>query len=161
MLRATQIDRTLFHTKEYSMGKEDRKDIFILRGLPGMGKSTIAELLASTKKENETSAICSADHYQVDEQGNYKFSYENLRYAHAKCQAKFAESIQAKVNVIVVDNTNTTHKEFKDYEKLGKEAGYRVFIVAVGSLDRQLSFERNSHDVPMDSINNMAKRWQP
>ena len=140
---------------------EARKDIFVLRGLPGAGKSTLAEILASSKGEKETSVICSADHYQVDEKGDYKFSYENLGYAHGKCQAKFAQSIKDGINVIIVDNTNTLHREFKDYEKQGKEAGYRVFIVAVGTLDRQLSYSRNSHDVPMDSINKMASRWQP
>ena len=62
------------------------KVMFILRGLPGSGKSTVADALFDKYQGN--AVICSADYYRYNKQGEYVFSIESLQETHAKCQRR-------------------------------------------------------------------------
>lgn len=59
--------------------------MFINRGLPGSGKSTLSKKIASLY---ENSVICAGDDYFTDKEGNYVFVGEKLHDAHAWAQAK-------------------------------------------------------------------------
>ena len=144
--------------------KPIEKRVYILRGLPGMGKTTIAELLRD-HHHNSTAVICSADQYHMvknKETGEkeYKYNPKRIGLCHQLCQRKFHRSVEAKIPVIVLDNTNLIYDDYRLYEQVALKAGYKVFEITVGSLDVQTSFERNSHDVPMDTIQKMAKRFE-
>ena len=45
--------------------------VFVMRGLPGSGKSTLVNAISKVY-DGETPVICSADHYFVDENGVYR-----------------------------------------------------------------------------------------
>ena len=55
------------------------KVLYIVRGIPGSGKSTFAKTLGGQHYE--------ADMYFIDEEGNYKFDGTKIKDAHKWCQS--------------------------------------------------------------------------
>ena len=45
--------------------------VFVMRGLPGSGKSTLVNAICKVY-DSETPVICSADHYFIDDNGVYR-----------------------------------------------------------------------------------------
>lgn len=135
------------------MDAELNKKVYIMRGLPGSGKSTW------TKENAPGAVVCSADAY-FERSGQYKFEPSKIGQAHIACQTKFAKAITSNAQLVVVDNTNTTARELRHYVELAQNAGYMVEIVEF-PIDIELSVARNVHGVPRASIERMANRMQP
>lgn len=127
------------------------KQLVILRGLPGSGKTTLAKFL-----EEEISgaiAVCADDYFETRE--GYVFKVEELGNAHAYCQGKVNEMMEEAVPVIVVHNTSTTMKEMRPYLKMAEEHGYQVTSVIVENRHGNGSV----HRVPTETINKMEQRF--
>ncbi len=122
---------------------------FILRGLPGSGKSYLADLLGH--------AVCSADNYFYKD-GIYKFDPKKLNSAHKDCVNDFQYYIYMRRNVIV-DNTNLAKREYDHYVEYATYHGYDVTILTVETVltDEQLA-KRNTHGVPVETIKRMRAR---
>jgi predicted kinase len=123
-----------------------------MRGIPGSGKSSLAELLAGQRK-----AIASADHY-FDMKG--KFAPEELGIAHKFCQDQFMKFIATGEPLIVVDNTNIKRKDFEFYTTTAKDNGYAVVTVIAEEMDPKVCFARNKHAVPLATIERMASNFE-
>lgn len=121
---------------------------FILRSVPGAGKSTFAEEMAIPLK----AAICSADDYFYDH-GIYKFDASSLNEAHSFCYNNTKEWMRRGVNVIV-DNTNTTEWEVNKYRDLALSNGYQVFVITVENWHEG----QNTHNVPEETLDKMRER---
>lgn len=121
------------------------KILYILRGIPGCGKSTLAKTLSS--------AICEADEFFMSESG-YNFDASKLGKAHEYCRNKCRSFMNDGVPKVVVSNTNTTSKEFAPYVEMAEEYGYQVFIITVENHHSG----QNQHGVPQDVIEAMKKR---
>jgi predicted kinase len=133
------------------------KILYIVRGIPGSGKSTFAKTLT-----NEYS-ICEADQYFVDrETGEYKFNFDELKNAHQWCRNEV--EIRMKDNqvnyqfypTIVVSNTFTQEWEMEPYFKLAEKYGYTVFSVIVENRHGG----KNEHGVPEEKVQVMKDRFQ-
>lgn len=123
------------------------KVIVIVRGVPGSGKSSFAELIGR--------AICTADDYHTDRQGNYNWTPENVGKAHAWCQRKCERFLKKRISPVIVANTSTTERELKPYYHLARKYGYQVFSVIVENRhDGQ-----NTHGVPETTLEKMEKRF--
>ena len=131
---------------------KERK-VIIMRGPPGSGKST------HTKKKFPKAIVCSADHYFMDQNGNYKFDASEIKKAHLECQENFKKALKEVAPLIVVDNTNTRLWEFENYVKLAKESGCEVRIIRLQA-DVRLAIKRNIHNVPEEKIREMHKRFE-
>ena len=129
------------------------KKVVIMRGVSGSGKSTYI------KEHFPEAVVVSADKYFMKD-GEYKFDYTKLAQAHGSCRARFASALKAEKTLVVVDNTNTRHKEFKDYFWTAKVHGYEVLVVrldvALGDL-----YGKNTHGVPDESVKAMYERMEP
>ena len=79
------------------------KELFLLRGLPGAGKSTLAKMLAGEKEYRHKEA----DMFFVDADGNYKFEPSKIKDAHAWCQEEVDFMMKYEHSPIVVSNTFT------------------------------------------------------
>lgn len=123
------------------------KNLVIIRGIPGSGKNTFAELIGR--------AICCADDYHTDRKGNYNWKSENIGKAHAWCQRKCEKFLKREITPTIVANTSTTDRELKPYLDLGKKYGYRVFTVIVENLHGGV----NIHEVPEETIQKMKDRF--
>ena len=133
------------------------KELILLRGLPGSGKSTIANLIW-----NEY-AVCEADKYFIDkETDEYRFDVTKLKDAHEWCRNEV--EIRMKDNQlnpqyypeIVVSNTFTQEWEMKPYFDLADKHGYKIFTVIVENRHGS----DNIHGVPADKVEVMKGRFE-
>jgi predicted kinase len=124
------------------------KNLILLRGLPGSGKSTVAEMFPK------------AVHYEADMyfmvNGEYKFDVTKLKNAHAWCQDMVYMDMLKDVPTIVVSNTFTQEWEMEAYYKLAKDYGYTVFSLIVENRHGG----RNIHGVPDDKLEIMKNRFE-
>ena len=127
------------------------KNVYILRAVPGAGKSKLADELVSGK---ESSIICCADDYFTDADGNYLWYPEGLYPAHKWCQELFAENLADGTETIVVANTNTREKDVNAYRKLAIEAGYTVFVLTVENWHNGMDV----HNVPEEAKEKMREQ---
>jgi NEDD4-binding protein 2 len=131
--------------------------VYILRGLPGSGKSDVAKRLAGDAFD---SFVASADNFFVHG-GVYRFDAKKLGDAHAFCQRNFVEALKRRLKTVVVDNTNTRKSEYEFYVHAAEEHGYQVSVVSVktDATDAELA-KRNKHGCPEETIRRMRERWE-
>lgn len=127
------------------------KELFLLRGLPGAGKSTLAKMLVGDKDYCHKEA----DMYFVDRDGNYNFDTSKLKDAHKWCKEEIDFVMRLEHSPVVVSNTFTQEWEMKDYYELAEKYGYRVHSLIVENVHNGKSI----HNVPNETIENMKKRF--
>ena len=130
--------------------------LFLIRGLPGSGKSTFARHIW-----NEY-AVCEADKFFYDKEGNYNFDPSKLKHAHAWCKNEVEIRMKDhQVNnqyypEISVSNTFTQEWEMKDYYELAEKYGYKVVSLIVENRHGG----KNLHGVPDDKLEIMRNRFE-
>jgi predicted kinase len=122
------------------------KTLYIVRGLPGSGKSSLAKKV--------TELVYSADDFFTNKKGEYNFNAKLLGKAHEWCWGKVRDAMFIGVEAVAVANTFTQAWEAEKYYKIAEEYGYSVFVI-----ECQNNFG-NVHDVPQESIDAMKKRWE-
>lgn len=128
---------------------KDMKKLILLRGLPGSGKSTVAEYIASLND----AVICEADKFFIKD-GIYQFDRNKLGLAHTWCKTKCRAAMANNRNVIV-SNTSTTEAEINPYVKMAEEYGYTVISLVVENRHNGV----NQHGVPEESLVKMKERF--
>jgi len=134
--------------------------MFMMRGLPGSGKSTVVKAIRRHFPANSVS--CSADDFFIVD-GVYQFNAKQLKDAHAACHAQCEAYCVLGTPVIVVDNTNIVHWEMSKYFSLA--ASYRYCVVVVEprtpwKMDVDELVARNSHGVPRQVIQRRIRDMQ-
>lgn len=126
------------------------KNLILFRGLPGSGKTTLAELLSPV--------VMSTDSYFedfVDGQTVYNFDPTKLREAHEWCQKHAGLHMELGKPIVAVANTFTQEWEMQAYFDMAKKCGYRVSTVIVENRHGG----ENIHGVPADKIQIMKDRF--
>lgn len=122
------------------------KTLYIVRGLPGSGKSSLAKKI--------TELVYSADDFFTNKKGEYNFNAKLLGKAHEWCWGKVRDAMFIGANAVAVANTFTQAWEAERYYQIAEEYGYSVFVI-----ECQNDFG-NVHDVPQESIDAMKERWE-
>lgn len=138
------------------------KKFYIVRGLPGSGKSTLVKELSSKIVDAEV-FVFSTDNYWLRPDGYYDFNARRIGEAHAWNFKLCKEALALALPHVILDNTNTTLREFDQYINEAVLHGYNVFILEPNtpwSFDVQECFRKNTHNVPLDVIQKMYDRWQ-
>ena len=128
------------------------KVLILLRGVPGSGKTTVAETLAFNPAGAYT--VCTADDYFMKD-GEYKWNPKFIGAAHKWCQDKCRKAMENGEARVFVANTNTQMKEMKVYFDMAKEYGYTVFSLVVENRHGG----KNVHGVPEATLDAMEKRF--
>jgi predicted kinase len=126
----------------------DEKILYIVRGIPGSGKSTFAKQL--------TSNVFEADHYFIDNEGNYNFDPSKIKDAHKDCQDNVRYAMESSITKIAVSNTSTQDWELQPYYELATKYGYTVFSIVVENRHEGV----NQHGVPEDKLELMRNRFE-
>jgi len=132
------------------------KVLVLLRGLPGSGKSSFANLIWSSF------VICEADQFFYDAEGNYNFDPSKLKEAHKYCRDKVEsfmldnEKNPQFYPEIIVSNTFTKEWEMEEYFKLANKYGYKVVSLIIENRHGG----KNVHGVPDSKINEMRNRFE-
>jgi predicted kinase len=129
------------------------KNLYLLRGLPGSGKSTLSEQLGGSHFET--------DKYFTGENGEYNFDGSKLKEAHQWCQDSVANAMvlnhtTGENETIVISNTFTQEWEMKPYMDMAKNWGYTVFSIIVENRHGGV----NQHGVPYEKLQQMNDRFE-
>lgn len=133
------------------------KQLILLRGLPGSGKSTAAKLLGA--------GGAGYAHFETDmffmEDGKYKFDATKLRDAHQWCQGQVEHAMllnhtSGYNSTIIVSNTFTQEWEMQAYFELAERWDYRVTTLIVENRHGGV----NVHGVPKETLTKMQERFE-
>jgi predicted kinase len=129
------------------------KSLFLLRGLPGSGKSSLAESLS----ENGKYPVFSVDSYFTNaETGAYNFEFDKNHIAYSQCIEQTRTALQAGREKVIVDNTFTMDWEMKPYFELASEFNYRLFVMTVENYHGS----KNIHHISEEQLQKMAVTYK-
>ncbi|XP_017785673.1 PREDICTED: uncharacterized protein LOC108568847 [Nicrophorus vespilloides] len=145
--------------------KRGIKVLIMLRGLPGSGKSYLANKIVQESIGNNCTLsdhILSADDYFYSN-GNYKYDGKYITEAHRWNQTRAHRLMHDGVSPIIIDNTHTQMWEMKPYCIWGVQYGYMIEIMEPDTPwafnERELT-KRNKHAVPRSKIRDMLDRYE-
>ena len=124
------------------------KDCIIIRGVPGSGKTTIAEIM-----KGDTGVVCTSDDFLM-ENGEYNWSPERAKEAHRKNQDLAENVMKIGISPVIIANTNTSPWEWEPYIKSAKKYGYKVHYIIVENRHGG----KDIHNVPKETIEKMKNK---
>jgi len=173
----------------FMCGQGQALDLYVMRGIPGTGKSFRAKKLS---ERLGNAPIFSADHfYGEGEEYKKNWTIQKAHLGHRDCEAKVLAEMKKPVvkralpKSIIVDNTNLYLSGFRIYLDYALDHGYAVHFVYPDSpwwLDTvepflrvkksddeskarageiaNILFKKNIHGVPEATITDMLMRFQ-
>lgn len=137
--------------ESFNERREHLKQLFLIRGLPGSGKTRLAKTLLGEDGQSQ--------HFEADQffmvNGVYQFDKNRIGEAHDNCRARVVNAMVAGMSPIVVSNTFSQRWEMKVYQVAAEVYDYQVTeLMLTGKLFP------NVHDVPDEVIQRMIERWQ-
>ena len=125
--------------------------LILLRGLPGSGKTTLAQVLGALPGAR----VLSIDDYFTDEHGVYTFHHLDNHKAYQHCIDRVEEFMLDHCPHIIVHNTFVYDWEMKPYLDLAQVHGYQLHVTTV----EKYHSGQNVHEVSDEQIRKMAEKY--
>lgn len=155
-----KYDPSAYNTFQLTLVKENyrvMKIAYIMRGVPGSGKSTMVQRLIAGES---SVAVHSTDSYfMVD--GTYVFDGKKLQEYHDRNRAAFEQSLRDGVEVVVCDNTNVRVAHMLPYIQMARRHGYTVRVIEMPHPTAAVAAGRNTHGANQQGIQRMLDSWEP
>ena len=157
MLLPDEIRQVL---KSLAYDRNQASIVFVMRGLPGCGKSWLTDNIAKwCWSENITCKVCSADHW-FSRDGHYRWEKQGLTDAHAHSRGTFLYWMQQNTRVIVIDNTNLHTEDYMYYVSCAAERGYEAKLVEFRTLlEDEMYFVVNRSRVNVATYDYIGRMW--
>ena len=123
--------------------------LFIIRGLPGSGKTTLAEKLKETGVIDD---YFEADMFFTNEKGVYKYDSNRIKDAHVWCKRKIFQGL-LEGKKVAVSNTFSRHWEFVDYIQFVKAVDISYTVI-------ECKGNWKSKHVSEVIVETMRERWE-
>ncbi len=146
------------------------RTMYIMRGLPGSGKSTAAQALFDKLYTDDmwlldNEAIFSTDNYWLRPDGYYDFNPSRLGEAHAWNQEQVRKAVEEYfIPFVIVDNTNIRLTHMLPYVQLAERNRWDVQYVVPETpwaWDVEECAKRNAHGVPLAAVQRMKDQFEP
>lgn len=143
------------------------KALYLIRGLPNTGKSSIGYILLELyQAAGRTCAMIETNDFVyhpedvTEEQerfGKYIYEQEQNERCHELCLEKSIQAMRdEQVEAVIVCSTFTEHQDLKHYLDAAKEFGRAVFVLGVENLHGK----DNGRGVDLNAISKMSDRFQ-
>lgn len=129
----------------------EEKQLILMQGVPGSGKSSIATIIAN----HINAKVVSNNDYMV-KNNKYCFEPARLNECIEKCQDAAERYAEEGWNLII-DNVNAEPFTVDYYFDLAERHNYRVMVIRTSRSSNEC-FRENIHNVPPQSIINMHGR---
>lgn len=130
------------------------KELILIRGLPGAGKSTIAQFFKTLNDGHYPVYEITTDDYW--EHRGIDFDPELLDEAHGWTQERVMNQMEVDCPFVIVHNTFTQRWEMQPYEEMAEKFDYRVHHIVAENRHGSDS----TSDVPQKTIDKMEQRFQ-
>jgi predicted kinase len=128
------------------------KHLIIIRGLPGAGKTTLANLLA----ENKYPVFSIDDYFSNSETGAYHFEFSKNHLAYKACEQSVEQAMQSHAIKIFVHNVFSYKWEMEPYFALAQKYNYTVHVITVENYHGN----KNTHQISDEQIQKMAEKFK-
>lgn len=145
MMKDCQVIQRSFDGKVYM-----QRQITIIRGLPGSGKSTYA------RKMFPGSLLLEGDQAFTDAYGHYNFQPNRCNPVKYVRHMLF-NALTCGVPHVVITGTSPDGKAIDAYRKVADYHGYKVNLIWIDFDNGSTCM--NNHSVPADVIENMKSKW--
>lgn len=146
------------------------KELTLIRGLPGVGKTTVGWGLREAFLQSHEGASCEdvlhceADDYFERPNGAYVFVPTQTEAAHRLCVGRVTEAMRRGVACIIVSNSFTQRWELRPYRQLAATYDYAVRVITVEmphASNGELAERSKRHGVGRSTIARMRDRFEP
>lgn len=107
--------------------RQDHGDLYIMRGIPGCGKSFRAKQLS---ERLGNAPVFSADNFFGEgEEYRRRWTPQTAHLGHRDCESKVLAAMKANAPAVIVDNTNIALQGFRTYLDYATDLDYAVYFV--------------------------------
>lgn len=129
-----------------------RRMVWLIRGLPGTGKTSLAKVVAAGLGD-VTTCILEANDYFVDPATQeFKFDTSKVKEAYDWCMDVATDNMRRGTQHIFVTNPFTKVSQMADYEQAARLYGYEVNVISCHQ------FLGNVHSVPVATLRKMRSQ---
>jgi len=125
-------------------------DLYLVRGLPGSGKTALVESL-----RQEGDFAVSNDEFRLDEDGRYVYNAAMTAEVNRRCADTVELAMKRGIERIFVHCTFVRSWDLEVYREMAHRFDYRVFSLVVENRHGG----KNSHEVPQEVIEGKAKTF--